>query len=785
MDLLDQLTNPSPELIWGLVSRGIGASYFISFASLTGQVLPIAGRRGVTPARESFAAIGRHFPGVRRFAYFPSLLWLSDADGFLGALPWVGLILSASVVLGGPHVPWVFGALYLVYLTLDRPMVLVYPWDCLLFEAGFWAIFLPATQVLPDAHAVAAPLPALVWLYRLLVFRVMFGFGKHKFTGVTAQDAGFLKGFLVNQPLPTVPGWWAQKLPMVPLRAGLVVMFVVEILLPGFVFFPGKGSVIAAVSMVGLMVGIELAGNFGYFNVITCVVALSWFDTRTALALNAAVLAAPGLPALVNALVLLHTFGAVVSFPFNTFCAHTWMTWPMWGRLRPRLLAWPVLFVRALHPFRWLHAYGVFPPQTPPSVKIVPVIEATWDGQEWLPLEHRYSPTVETSPPRFCAPHHERFDQAVVYEAIGLNEASVMRNIVGRWDPYGYGGVSGPLMLLRKIVEGTAPGARFYDRALERARGRPLAARVRTYMLEPTAAVELAREGRYWKRTLIGPHFPPMRREDGYWDAPLPAPELWHPDDEVWLRRSYLGPLMTRAEAGESPDALVVAAGDGIDVPAVERFWNDFVPTVTAGPRHDWKGLRAAVDVARTRFGREELHRFERIAGRYAVFLAARLAHRVPSLAVGNGFGFKMPPAATPKTGFHARLLAYHALGEGRAAYEALFADPGFAPGAAERMTMCSASYVWALLRYEAMAYQCQKLRLMTAFTSHEGRTQPTETDLAKSKRIEAAIRGIVGSLDMVDFLKTQMLGPEDVLDVPEAYPRFVMHADGEVRPAD
>src|SRR5262249_9743705 len=53
------------------------------------------------------------------------------------------------------------------------------------------------------------------------------------------------------------------------------------------------------------------------------------------------------------------------------------------------------------------------------------------------------------------------------------NEASIMRNIAGRWDPYGYGGVPGALLLLRRIVEGTVPGSRFYDRALERAR-RPL-----------------------------------------------------------------------------------------------------------------------------------------------------------------------------------------------------------------------------------------------------------------------------------------------------------------------
>src|SRR5262249_9743706 len=87
-----------------------------------------------------------------------------------------------------------------------------------------------------------------------------------------------------------------------------------------------------------------------------------------------------------------------------------------------------------------------------------------------------------------------------------------------------------------------------------------------------------ARDGRYWKRTLIGPHFPPLRLEDGYWDATLPTPELFHPDDEVWLRRSRLGPLMTRAAAGENPHVLVVEAGDGIDASAADRFWNDFVP---------------------------------------------------------------------------------------------------------------------------------------------------------------------------------------------------------------
>lgn len=121
-------------------------------------------------------------------------------------------------------------------------MVLIYPWDCLLFEAGFWAIFLPATRVLPSLGCVAAPLPALAWVYRLLVFRVIFGFGKHKFAGVTRQDFGFLKSFFINQPLPTPVGWRVQKLPMSAQKLSLLGMFLVEVPLPFAVCFPGPGA---------------------------------------------------------------------------------------------------------------------------------------------------------------------------------------------------------------------------------------------------------------------------------------------------------------------------------------------------------------------------------------------------------------------------------------------------------------------------------------------------------------------------------------------------------------
>lgn len=89
--------------------------------------------------------------------------------------------------------------------------------------------------------------------------------------------------------------------------------------------------------------------------------------------------------------------------------------------------------LRALHPFRWLHAYGVFPPHTAPSAQMVPVVEASWDSEDWTELRYPFSPTQPGSGPRWCAPHHQRGDQAIIYEAFGANDGGLLYNLVGSW----------------------------------------------------------------------------------------------------------------------------------------------------------------------------------------------------------------------------------------------------------------------------------------------------------------------------------------------------------------
>jgi hypothetical protein len=773
MELLERLANLDPTLVWGLVSRGIGLVFLVSFVSLARQVLPVAGSRGITPVRQSLEAIERHFPSWKRFVYFPSLLWLNRSDRFLCALPWAGIVAALAILVGGPQAPWAFAVCYLAYLSLDRPMVLIYPWDCMLFEAGFWAMFLPATHVLPNFTAVEAPLPGIAWVYRLLVFRVMLGFGKHKFIGKTRHDSGFLKGFFINQPLPTPIGWLVAKLPVWAHKASLGVMFLVEIPAPFAVFAPGPASVVGALSFAGLMLAIALTGNFGYFNLVVIVLALSWFDTQTALA------AAHG-PLLINLLVLLHTACAFLSFPFNTFCAQVWMSWPVWLRIRPRFLTWPIVLIRVLHPLRWVHAYGVFPPRSPPPVKILPIIEATWDGVQWHTLQHRHSPSVETSRPTFCAPHHDRFDQAVVYEGLGINEASIMRNIVGRFDPYGHGGIPGPLMLLHRIVEGSVPGDGFYDRTLERLKGAPSAVRVRTHMFEASSLQELIKTGKWWRRTLVGPHFPPLRRGDGYWEHPLPPPELWHFDDRVWLGRSHLGRLMERSLRGENVHDLVLTEAPDMSRADVDEFWSDFVPAVCTETRDDWHGVAEMVASVRAKYGHRKLYRFERLVGRYGVLLFAKLEPLFLDAGLAAIWG-RGRATLDVKTSHHLRLLCQHIITEGRATYDAVAADPRAAAAELERMTLFSGYYFQALLRYEALIFQCQKLRLMEHYEKYQGRPEPTQSERDRLGRILEIARRIFGPLEPAEFLKGQLRAEGEALDVPERWPQFALRESGKV----
>jgi hypothetical protein len=79
----------------------LGLVYFVAFLSLAQQIMPLIGSRGLLPAG-LFLSQAERFLGSRSAAFFqfPSIFWINSSDYFLVAMSWVGVVLSAALLLG-------------------------------------------------------------------------------------------------------------------------------------------------------------------------------------------------------------------------------------------------------------------------------------------------------------------------------------------------------------------------------------------------------------------------------------------------------------------------------------------------------------------------------------------------------------------------------------------------------------------------------------------------------------------------------------------------------------
>jgi hypothetical protein len=617
----------------------------------------------------------------------------------------------------------------------------------------------------------------------LLVFRVMFGFGKQKFMGSRKEDTAYLKGFLVNQPLLSPGGWYAQKLPVWILKCGLYYMFFVEIPAPFFVFFPGPLSVVCAVTTAALMVGIQATGNFGYFSLLTIVETLPLLDNQTPHAFHLLQLFAAGQPLWINAFVAIHTLSAIASFPFNSWLAQAWHQWAFWYQL-PRWVQLPLDFLRLLHPFRWMHPYGVFPPNTTPAVKITLLVEGSWDGVEWQELHFKYAPSHPKSAPHFVAPHHPRVEQAIIYDTFGMNYTSLLATVVAAWDPSVYCMRSPSTMFCQALLR---PGEAQFEIGSDRVKRTdpPRAVRITTVMLEPVSLKEKAATGNWWKRTYIGPHSPPQTFDAEFDDDVFGEPELWHFDAIFWRRRSSLQPLMQRARA-EGVDALQLALlnAPALSADDVERFWNEFVPLFAGDTRADFDTLPNTVSTLRSRFTRKQRRALYRLLGRFSLILVSRLE----PLFLHRGW----KPLIPVPTNFQLWMLVQHIIGCGRDAYLAAVAAPLSAGSYVPALTTETGMYALALFRFEEMTFDAQKLRLLEAyFHPHDAAKKRAAAVRMKAQDLSAYSRNeqlserigrsLFGLLSALPHLREAFRGASFDQGYPELYPSFAELASGDV----
>lgn len=110
----------SPHSYWltrFIILRMLGLVYFVAFLSLAQQILPLIGSRGLLPV-SLFLRQAEKFLGSRSGAFLqlPGIFWINASDVFLVAMSWVGVVLSAALLLGFAN-GILLMALWVIYLS--------------------------------------------------------------------------------------------------------------------------------------------------------------------------------------------------------------------------------------------------------------------------------------------------------------------------------------------------------------------------------------------------------------------------------------------------------------------------------------------------------------------------------------------------------------------------------------------------------------------------------------------------------------------------------------------
>jgi len=439
--------------------KALGVIYLIAFVSFGVQAQGLIGAQGILPVSNYLKSMHTAL-GAKAFWYAPTVFWLNSSDWALRVVWIAGALMAILVILGFLRRPCLIGTLIL-YLSISvaGQDFWSFQWDILLTEVGFLAIFADGT-------------PGRTWLFRWLLFRLMFMSGMVKLESGDAawRNLTALSYHYFTQPLPTPVAWYMEQLPMWFQKMSTVFVFIVELGVPFLVFAPFKIRRVGGVCLISLQVLILLTGNYTFFNwlAIALCVFLFWEHPRSevrterrvhrtvTLALMIFVLTTSGLQ-------LLEMVGISITGP-------------------------PRTYMELISPFRLVNSYGLFAVMTTTRPEIV--IEGSDDGDHWLAYEFRYKPGDVRRAPPWVAPYQPRLDWQMWFAALGnAQENPWFYNFVARL-------LQGSSAVLGLLEHNPFPGSPpHYIRAI-------------VYDYRFTNFAERRQTGAWWQRQQIGSYLP-------------------------------------------------------------------------------------------------------------------------------------------------------------------------------------------------------------------------------------------------------------------------------------
>jgi hypothetical protein len=437
--------------------RLLATIYAIAFGSLSVQVTGLLGARGILPVAEYLKAVGESV-GVLRFYYVPTVFWINASDAALQGVCYAGVAIAALVLVG------IFeraglAILFVLYLSLSAvgQEFLSFQWDSLLLEAGFLAIFLGNSRI-------------VVWLFRWLLFRLMFMSGAVKLlSGDPAwRNLTALSFHYWTQPLPNRISWYMAQLPLAFQKFSTGCVLGVELLIPFLIVAPRRLRILGAWCLVALQILISLTGNYTFFNLLALALCVFLWDDRTF---------ERWLKPRSQAKAGATWVTAVVAFVVVTI-----------GIARMIDASLPI--VKYTAPLEIVNSYGLFAVMTTERPEIV--MEGSMDGQNWKPYSFRYKPGDLARAPRWAAPHQPRLDWQMWFAALGNY----------RQNPW-------LVNFAVKLLEGS-PEVKALLEADPFQGQPPRYLRGVLYDYSFTNAEERRRTGNWWKREVKGLYLPPV-----------------------------------------------------------------------------------------------------------------------------------------------------------------------------------------------------------------------------------------------------------------------------------
>ena len=453
-----------------LFERMLAAMYLVGFAVAINQFVPLLGERGLLPVSR--------FTQFVSFRASPSLFYLSPTDTAFRVAAWTGIVLAVLMLTGWPQQrgtivsAGVWALLWLLYLSFVNVGQTFYSfgWETLLLESGFLAMFLGGSSTAPSMW--------LIWMYRWLLFRVMFGAGLIKIRGDACwRDLTCLNYYFETQPMPNAVSWYFHWLPEAVHKGGVAFNHFVELLVPFGYFAPQPIATVAGVLTIAFQGVLIVSGNLSWLNWLTVTLCIPTLDDRFLSWL-------PLAPPLLHEPSLVHR-GAIYALAAVVAVLSVAPTLNM--------LSASQIMNTSFEPFHLVNTYGAFGGITRTRYEIV--IEGTDDetvssATKWREYEFKGKPGDPNRRAPQVAPYHLRLDWLMWFEAFAPQPQD-------QWF----------IALLQRLLRGD-PATMSLLHTNPFPDHPPRFLRARYYRYWFTTPEERRRTGRWWNRQLAGEYVP-------------------------------------------------------------------------------------------------------------------------------------------------------------------------------------------------------------------------------------------------------------------------------------